>query len=230
MNTTIQGNHVVVTFEYYTGEAAGQNMVTICTQKICEVIMSDSPIKAINFFVEGNFSGDKKAVSKSLHYVRGKRVSAEIVLTKSILNSVLKTNASNMENYWRASSLASIQSGSTGVQGHFANGLTALFIATGQDVACVSESSIGITRMEKTQEDDLYVSVTLPSLVVGTVGGGTWLPTQSACLKYLKCIGKDSSKKLAEIAACIVLAGEISIAAALAEGHFTKAHQSLGRK
>ena len=135
-----------------------------------------------------------------------------------------------MEAYWKASTISAIQSLSYGAQGHFANGLTALFIATGQDVACVSESSIGITRMELLPNKNLYVSVTLPSLAVGTVGGGTGLPTQKECLELMDCYGAGKANTFAEICAAIVLCGEISIAAALSAGHFANAHKTLGRK
>ena len=94
----------------------------------------------------------------------------------------------------------------------------------------MAESAVGMTRMEIVDHDSLYIAVTLPNIIVGTVGGGTGLYTQSECLKSLNCIGKDSSRKLAEITAALILAGELSIAAALAEGHFASAHQTLGRK
>ena len=123
-----------------------------------------------------------------------------------------------------------MQSGSIGIQGHFANGLTAIFIATGQDAACVSEAYVGITRMEVINEADLYVSVTLPSLVVGTIGGGTGLPTQRECLDLLDCSGPGSARKFAEICGATVLAGELSIAAAMASGDFSDAHKLFGRK
>jgi hydroxymethylglutaryl-CoA reductase (NADPH) len=135
-----------------------------------------------------------------------------------------------MAEYWRSSTIGTIQSGSIGAQGHYANGLTALFIATGQDVACVSEASVGITRMELTADGGLYVSVTLPNLIVGTVGGGTSLPTQKECLELLGCYGTGKNRKFAEICGALVLAGEISIAAALSAGRFTAAHQKFGRK
>jgi hydroxymethylglutaryl-CoA reductase (NADPH) len=108
--------------------------------------------------------------------------------------------------------------------------LTALFIACGQDVACISESSVGLTRMEINGKGDLYVSVTLPSLIVGTTGGGTSLPTQKECLDMLGCSGVGKAKKFAEICCAVVLAGEISIASAMSADHFTSAHQNLGRK
>jgi hydroxymethylglutaryl-CoA reductase (NADPH) len=108
--------------------------------------------------------------------------------------------------------------------------LAALFIATGQDVACVSESAVGITRMEALADGSLYASVTLPGLIVGTVGGGTNLPTQKEALQIMGCLGEGKAVKFAEIVGAVVLAGELSIAAALSAGHFSSAHQNLGRK
>lgn len=162
--------------------------------------------------------------------VRGKKVTAEIELPRAIVEGVLKTTPEKMAEYWQSSTVGTIQTGSIGAQGHYANGLAALFIATGQDAACVSEASVGITRMERTEEGNLYAAVTLPNLIVGTVGGGTGLPTQRECLELMGCYGNGKARKFAEICAALVLSGELSIAAALSIGHFTSAHQSLGRK
>lgn len=226
---TIEGNQVIMTFEYLTGDASGQNMVTICTNAICEYLITNTPIKPEYWYVESNYSGDKKASALSFTTVRGKKVTAECVVTKKALEEVLKTSASAVAQYWRSSTVSVIQTGSIGAQGHFANGLTALFLATGQDVACVSEAAVGVTRMEVRNEEDLYVSVTLPNLIVGTVGGGTKFPTQRECLDIMGCLGEGKARKFAEICAALLLCGELSIASALAEGHFTAAHQSLGR-
>ncbi|HBK72200.1 MAG TPA: 3-hydroxy-3-methylglutaryl-CoA reductase [Flavobacteriaceae bacterium] len=230
IKTNVEGNSVILTFEYKTGDASGQNMVTICTDKICEYILEEFEIKPMEWYIESNYSGDKKATALSFSNVRGKKVVSEIVLKQEIVKQVLKTTPKKMAKYWQASTLAVIQSGSIGAQGHIANALTALFIACGQDVATVSESSIGITRMEVNDDGDLYVSLTLPSLMVGTVGGGTALPTQKECLQMVDCYGENKAKKLAEIACSVALAGEISIASAMAANHFTRAHKTLGRK
>lgn len=226
----IEGNHLIVTFEYHTGDAAGQNMVTICTDAICQYIIAECPTKPKLWFVEGNYSGDKKATSLSFTNVRGKKVTTEIVLPEEIVRKVLKTTPELMAEYWRSSTVGIIQSGAIGAHGHYANGLAALFLATGQDVACVAEAATGITRMELKSDGSLYASVTLPNLVVGTVGGGTHLPTQRECLEMMDCYGQGKARKLAEICGAVVLAGELSIAAALSAGHFTHAHQKFGRK
>ncbi|HRJ36742.1 MAG TPA: hypothetical protein PK610_12185, partial [Flavobacteriales bacterium] len=115
-------------------------------------------------------------------------------------------------------------------QGHIANGLAAIFVATGQDVACVSEASVGLTRIERTSSGDIYGTVTLPNLIVGTVGGGTHLPTQRECLEMVDCLGSGKARKFAEIIAAVVLGGELSISAALSAGHYAKAHKDLARK
>lgn len=230
MKSNIEGNHLILTFEYHTGDASGQNMVTICTNAICAYMIENAPVSPQLWFIEGNFSGDKKATALAFANVRGKKVTSEIVLPEQVINNVLKTTPEAMAEYWRSSTLGTIQSGSIGAQGHYANGLTALFIATGQDVACVSEASVGVTRMELTAEGGLYVSVTLPNLIVGTVGGGTSLPTQRECLELIGCSGAGKARKFAEICGALVLAGEISIAAALSAGQFSSAHQKFGRK
>ncbi len=230
ITTVVEGNSLIISFEYYTGDASGQNMVTICTQAICDHIMSTTPIKPKEWYIESNYSGDKKASAVSFTSVRGKKVTAECVVKKEIVESVLKSTPEKMEKYWKSSTLAAIQSVTIGAQGHYANGLAAVFLACGQDVACVSEASVGITRMEVDKNGDLYCSVTLPNLIVGTVGGGTGLPTQLECLKLMGCEGRDNSRRFAEICGGLVLAGELSIASALSVGHFTNAHQALGRK
>ena len=230
LKSNIEGNHLILTFEYHTGDASGQNMVTICTDAICHYIVENVPVKPKMWFIEGNYSGDKKATSLSFTNVRGKKVSAEVKLSEQIVREVLKTTPKAMHEYWRSSTIGVIQSGAVGAQGHYANGLTALFIATGQDVACVAEAATGITRMELCDDGSLYAAVTLPNLIVGTVGGGTSLPSQRECLEMMDCYGAGKSRKFAEICGAVILAGELSIAAALSAGHFASAHQNLGRK
>lgn len=229
INSSIEGNSVIVTFEFYTGDAAGQNMVTICTDRICKYILEHYETKPDEWYIESNYSGDKKATALSFSNVRGKKATAEVVIPKKIVRSVLKSTPESIHKYWLASTLAVTQSGAIGAQGHIANGLTALFIACGQDVACISESSVGLTRMEVTEDGDLYASLTLPSLIIGTVGGGTNLPTQKECLQLLDCYGTGNARKFAEICCAVALAGELSIASAMSADHFTRAHEILGR-
>jgi hydroxymethylglutaryl-CoA reductase (NADPH) len=174
-------------------------------------------------------SGDKKATALTFVNTRGRKVSAEVVLPARLVERGLRTTPSQMADYWRMSFVGGAQSGSIGVSGHVANGLAAIFLSCGQDAACVSEASVGVTRMELTAAGDLYCGLTLPNLIVGTVGGGTRLPTARECLRLLDCEGDGKGSAFAEVCAATALAGEISIIGALAAGEFAQAHQSLGR-
>ncbi len=225
-----EGNFVYLLFDYSTGDAAGQNMVTVATRHLAGWLVERSPVRPRSWTVESNLSGDKKASTVNHQYVRGSRVMAEAELPRALVEESLHTTPEAIETYWKAAFVASTQAGSIGVQGQFANGLAALFLACGQDVACVAEAAVGNVRLERTETGDLYASVCLPNLIVGTVGGGTGTPTARECLGLLGCVGEGSAAKLAEIAGGLVLAGEISIAAALTSGEFTRAHATLGRK
>ncbi len=229
MGITVEGNHVYLSFEFTTGDASGQNMITIATEAICAYINATSPVRPQCSFVEANLSGDKKATYQSFVTVRGKRVTAEVILPMGLVERRLHTSPDQMANYWRIAAIGGVLSGSIGVQGHYANGLAALFIACGQDPACVAESAVGVTRFETTAEGALYASVTLPNLMLGTVGGGTCLPSQKACLDILGLAGAGNAPALAEVCAGLCLAGELSIIAAMCEGTFGRAHQRLAR-
>ncbi len=229
MHVDVEGNHVYLGFEFTVGDAAGQNMVTIATQAVCDYILARSPIQPRHFFIEANLSGDKKASALSFRSVRGKKVTAEVELSAELVAERLHTGPAEMVEYWRMSAIGGVLSGSIGVQGHYANGLAALFLACGQDVACVAESAVGVTRFELTADQGLYAAVTLPSLTVGTVGGGTGLPSQQACLDIMRLAGAGQARAFAEVTAGLLLAGELSIIGALAAGHFTGAHQRFAR-
>ena len=229
MRVNVEGNHVYLIFEFATGNAAGQNMVTIATQAICEYIAAHSAVTPRYGFVEANHSGDKKASAQSFLGGRGKSVTCECVVPAELVERRLHTSVETMTRYWVMSALGGVMSGTIGVQGHYANGLTALYLACGQDVACVAESAVGVTRFEARDDGALYASVTLPNLIVGTVGGGTNLPTQRACLDVLGLPDAGSANAFAEVCAALALGGELSIVGALAAGHFTSAHQSLAR-
>ena len=226
----IEGDHVYLVCTYTTGDASGQNMVTIATDALCQEIEAHCPIRPLYWFVETNLSGDKKASAISFTAVRGRKVVAEILLPAALVEANLHTSTKRMHDYWRMSALGGVMSGSIGIQGHYANGLAALYLATGQDVACVAESAVGVTRFELREDDALYASVTLPNVIVGTVGGGTGLPTQSAGLSILGLKGEGKARALAEVCAALCLAGELSIIGALAAGHFARAHASLARR
>jgi hydroxymethylglutaryl-CoA reductase (NADPH) len=229
MQVTVEGNHVYLRFDFTTGDASGQNMVTIATDAVCRYIHEHAPVRPLYGFVEANLSGDKKATTQSFATVRGKKVCAEVVVPAALVNRRLHTVPSSLIDYWRMSALGGVMSGSIGVQGHYANGLAALFVACGQDAACVAEAAVGVTRFELQEEGGLYAAVTLPNLIVGTVGGGTGLPSQRACLDILGLAGADRARAFAELCAALSLAGELSITGALAAGHFSRAHQRLAR-
>lgn len=229
---TIEGNHVYLHLEFHTQDAAGQNMATIAAEAVCAFILKESPVRPERHYVEANFSGDKKASALAFQTVRGRKVSAEALLPEDLLRRRLGVGAAEMEEYWRMSALGGVMSGTIGVQGHFANGLAALYLACGQDAACVSESAVGVTRMERAEAAGvpaLRACVTLPALVVGTVGGGTHLPSQAACLEILGLRGPGKARAFAEVAGALCLAGELSIIGALAAGHFTRAHRKRAR-
>lgn len=229
LRVTVEANHVYLLLQYTTGDAAGQNMVTIATQAACEYIVAECPIQPEYWFVESNLSGDKKASSQSFQSVRGRKVTAEVRLPAALVRSHLHTTPQRMVDYWRMSAMAGVLSGTIGVQGHYANGLAALFIACGQDAACVAEAAVGLTRFELSEDGGLYAAVTLPSVIVGSVGGGTSLPSQRACLELLGLAGPGRARALAEVCSALALAGEISIIGALSANEFTRAHQRLAR-
>jgi hydroxymethylglutaryl-CoA reductase (NADPH) len=229
LQINVEGNNLYILMTYGTGDAAGQNMATIATEAALRWILEHAPVKPVTAFIEANFSGDKKASAQSMLGVRGKKVTAEVHVPAELVEEVLHTSAERMAMYCRVATLGGVMSGTLGIQGHFANGLAALFIACGQDPACVAEAAVGTTRMELTADGDLYAAVTLPSLIVGTVGGGTGLPSQRACLDMLGLAGPGHARALAEVAAALCLAGELSITGAICAGEFTSAHERLAR-
>ena len=188
-----------------------------------------SPDRPCRVLVESNASGDKKASARSFASVRGKRVAAEIVLPAAIVENRLGVAPEQLAEGWRMGAIGGVLAGTVGIQGHFANGLAALYIACGQDAACVAESAVGITRFELAPDGGLYAAVTLPNVVVGTVGGGTNLPSQRACLDIMGLSGPGSARALAEICAGLCLAGELSLSAAMCAGNFTRAHRVMSR-
>jgi hydroxymethylglutaryl-CoA reductase (NADPH) len=225
----VEGDHVYLVCSYTTGDAAGQNMVTIATEAVCAAIIENAPVKPVYWFVEANFSGDKKASAMSFVGVRGRKVTASVELPGEEIRKQLHTTSHRMQDYWRMSALGGVMSGSIGVQGHYANGLAALYLATGQDAACVAESAVGVTRIELREDDRLFVSVTLPNIIAGTVGGGTGLPSQSAGLNIMGLKGAGKARAFAEVCAAVCLAGELSIIGALCAHEFASAHERLAR-
>ena len=229
INVNIEGNRVYLIFEFHTGDASGQNMVTIATNEVFNYICAHSPIQVQEAFLDGNLSGDKKPNTCTLRHVRGKKVSAEINLSKKLVEKYLHTTPEKMVKFGQMTTTGAAISGGIGVNAHYANALAALYTACGQDIACVAESAIGITRMEINTDGGLYACVTLPNIMVGTVGGGTHLPSQKACLEIMGLHGNGKAKALAEVTAGLCLAGELSIVGAFCAGHFSKTHQKLAR-
>ncbi len=229
LRVAFEGNHVYLILEMTTGDASGQNMVTLAAEAICEYIHSHTPVRPAYSFVEANLSGDKKASFQSFTTVRGKKVTAEVDLPAQLVERYLHTSPRSMVDYWRMSVMGGVLSGCIGVQGHVANGLAALFIATGQDVACVAEAAVGVTRFELREDGALYATVTLPNMIVGTVGGGTHLPTQQACLQLMGLAGEGQAQAFAEVCGAVALAGELSIIGAISAQQFARAHRRLAR-
>ena len=221
-------------FNFWTGDAAGQNMVTRATSEACKWILANyKPLTGdgiLNFHLESNMATDKKNSQLNTLCTRGKRVVAEATIPREILKKVLRTTPEQICEHMNTTNIGAMLSGANNNGLHSANGITALFIATGQDVANVAESSSAIYHTETTPyTKDLYVSITLPSLIVATHGGGTSLPTQRECLEMLGCTGPGTVYKLAEIAAGTVLAGELSLQSAILSGDWVSSHEQYGR-
>ena len=215
-------------FNFKTGDAAGQNMVGRATFAACGWIL-DNYTGIKRFYLESNLATDKKASHINLVRTRGKRVIAEATIKRDVLIERMRVEPESLFYHYNVANVGSILSGANNNGLHSANGITAIFIATGQDVANVSESSAAILYTELTPEKDLYMSITLPSLIVATYGGGTGLATQRECLELMGCYGKGKVYKLAEIIGGVVLAGEISLAAAISSLDWVSSHEQYGR-
>jgi hydroxymethylglutaryl-CoA reductase (NADPH) len=151
------------------------------------------------------------------------------VIKRDVLVQHLRVEPEGLFYHYGVANIGSILSGANNNGLHSANAITAIFIATGQDVANVSESSAGVLYTELTEEGDLYISLTIPSLIVATYGGGVGLATQRECLELLGCYGKGKVNKFAEIVAGTALAGEISLAAAISSSDWVSSHERYGR-
>jgi hydroxymethylglutaryl-CoA reductase (NADPH) len=224
------GRYHYARFVFDTQDAMGLNMVTIATDAIVSYIKETIGISCIS--LSGNFCVDKKPAWQNIVMARGIEVWAEVVLSKKVLSEVLKTSAQKVYDVWLAKCMmGSAASGSMAFNAQFANIVAAVFLATGQDIAHVTEGSLGVTTAEVI-EGDLYMSVHLPDLMVGTVGGGTGLATQKEALSLLGVAGGNSGKHaqtFAEIVGAAVLAGEISLLSSLEQGSLATAHKTLGR-
>jgi len=216
-------------FNYETGDAAGQNMVGRATFAACGWIMDQYPDPIQHFYLESNFATDKKASQVNVMRTRGKRVTAEATIDRDVLVQHMRVEPESLHYHWNVSTVGAFLSGAHNNGAHSPNAITALFIATGQDVANVAESSAGVLYTELTDEEDLHISLTIPSLIVATYGGGTGLPTQRECLELMGCYGKGKVKKFAEVVAAAALAGELSLGAAISASDWVSSHEAYGR-
>ena len=220
-------NYVLLDFILDTGNAAGQNMVTLATNVACEYISQETGHK---FFLDSNLASDKKASSRNMILGRGHGVIAETHISKSVMSRVLNVDPDFVIENWTYFPIVSAMAGTLGNAIHASNALTAIYLATGQDTACVAENSVGHFTVEKV-DDGITWRLTLPSMTVGTVGGGTRLNLQQQNLKLLGCdSGEHSSRKLAEIIAAAALGLEISLGSAIMSHTWTSAHMKYGRK
>ncbi len=229
----VTGTYVFLRFSYDTKDAMGMNMVTIATDAVMHLIQDEFGAHPVT--LSGNMCTDKKPASISTILGRGKTVVAEVTIPKEVIKETLKCTPESMfEVNYSKNLLGSARAGALGFNAHAANIIAAIYLACGQDAAHVVEGSTAITSMELTKYEEIQCSVTLPSLPVGTVGGGTGLGTQRDCLNILGVAGAGdvpgiNSKKFAEIVASAVLAGEVNLIGAQAAGHLARAHAQLGR-
>ncbi len=214
-------------FNFTTGDAAGQNMVGKATLVACEWICKQVP--GSRYLLSGNMDTDKKHSHLNTLHTRGKRVIAEVVVKKEVLKSIMKVDTRTLAKATVMANTGAMLAGAAYNGPHSANGIASIFAATGQDEANVVESHAGLLSTELLDNDDFYMSVTLPSLICATYGGGTGLPTQRECLEIMGCYGTGKANKFAEIVAATVLAGDISLASAVIAGDWVSSHDQMGR-
>ncbi len=220
-----QGSYTFMRFYFDSQDAMGMNMATIATDKISELIEKETGAKCVS--IAGNYDIDKKPAWINFINNRGFKVWAEAIVSKQTVKDVLKTTPDEIFEVWLAKCMiGSAMSGSLGFNAHYANIVAAFFAATGQDIAHVVEGSMGLTTAKILKNGDLYFSVYLPAIMLGTVGGGTALATQKEALGI---VGIKTSTELAEVLGGAVLAGELSLLSSLAEKSLVKAHVKLGR-
>ncbi len=230
--TFIAGTSVFVRLEFDTKDAMGMNMVTIASAKVAELVAQGTGARLVA--LSGNMCTDKKPAAINGIMGRGRSVVAGVALSHELISRIFKTDAGNLfEVNYRKNLVGSARAGSMGFNAQAANVVAAMFIACGQDAAHAIDGSTCMTTVDLT-ESGVYVAVTLPSLPVGTVGGGTGVETQQECLRMLGVAGSGTpagtnARKLGEIIGAGVLAGELSLLGALAAQHLARAHQQLGR-
>lgn len=225
--TRLLGRRVLVELRYSTGDAHGMNMIARASEAACALIAARLGVAPA--MLASGFSSEKRPSGRLWAGGKGKRVTAAARIARRWVRDVLHTTPQALAELMHGSHVAHLEAGALGANGQAANALAALAIACGQDVANLANSALALTQLEVVGEGDLYASVTLPALTVATVGGGTALGTARECLALLGCAGSGGALRLAEIVAATVLAGELSMAAALAAGEFAAAHETYGR-
>jgi hydroxymethylglutaryl-CoA reductase (NADPH) len=229
----VVGRNVYLRFAYDTKDAMGMNMATIATREAAGVVEAETPASLVA--LSGNLCTDKKPAAINAVEGRGRSVTADVTIPREVVRERLKTTPEAVaEANERKNLVGSAKAGSLGFNAQAANVVAAAFLATGQDEAQVVEGSNAITTAEVTDDGDLYASISLASLEVGTVGGGTNLPTQAAALELLGVAGGgdpagSNADALAEVIAAGALAGELSLLSALSSRHLASAHEELGR-
>ena len=232
VDTYVVGDSVFLRFVYDTKDAMGMNMATIATREASERIEDETPAELVA--LSGNLCSDKKPAAINAVEGRGRTVTADVLVPREQVRDRLNTTPEAMaEGNTRKNLIGSAKAVSLGFNAHAANTVAAMFLATGQDAAQVVEGANAITTMEA-REDGLYASISFASLEVGTVGGGTRLPTQSEGLDVLGLAGGgdppgSNADALAEVIAVGALAGELSLVAAFCSRHLSSAHEELGR-
>ncbi len=220
--------YIFLRFNYTTGDAAGQNMAGRATWQACNWIRAQYQ-GVRHFCLESNLATDKKSSQINILRTRGKRVTAEATIPPELVRGVMHTTPGQMFQSRQVSNLGGLMAGVNNNGNHSANGIAALFVATGQDIANVAESSAALVHTELLPDGAYYYSITIPALIVATYGGGTGLPTQRECLDLLGCYGAGKVRKLAEIVAATVLCGEISLGSAVVADEWVAAHERFGR-
>jgi hydroxymethylglutaryl-CoA reductase (NADPH) len=219
---------IFLRFNYTTGDAAGQNLTGKATSRACDWILAHYP-GVRQFCLEANLATDKKSSQVNILDTRGKRVTAEATIPADLIREVMRTTPEQMFRARQLSNLGGLMSGVNNNGNHSANGIAAMFVATGQDVANLAESSAGLVYAELLADGAYYYSITIPALIVATYGGGTGLPTQRECLELLGCYGRGKVRKFTEIVAATALCGELSLGSAIVAGEWVGAHERLGR-